>query len=92
MFDGLPVAGNSVEAFAEAVAVAVKRNKSRPFAAFRGDFRRPVRRRAKPGTAGMDRLYAANIVPDRSSNVAKLQRGLRIMKRVEAAAVAEASQ
>lgn len=76
--------GNAtLAAFAEAIAVEVRRNKPRPFAAFRGDHRRPVKLRHD----GTRRLYAMAIVPDRASNIAKLQRGLRIIRAAKAEAL-----
>ncbi len=83
-------AGNSVEAFAAALATEIKRNRPRPFAAFRGDYRRPLSNRAKikgaPRAADLRRVYAMSIQPDRASNIAKLQRGLRIIARCTEAA------
>lgn len=80
-------------AFREAIRIALNGSNPRPFAAFRGDFRRPVKRGGKVrkgkvplASADMRRLFAASIVPDRTSNIAKLQRGLRIIERCKAAA------
>lgn len=82
-------AGQGLDAFAEAIAVEIRRRKARPFAAFRGDYRRPLSNRRKikgcPVAADMRRVFAMDIAPDRASNIAKLQRGLRIIARVKAA-------
>lgn len=63
------------------VAAIVLNRKSRPFAMFRGDFRKPVRARAKPGEAGKRRLAAMVISSAHASSVAKLQRAQRILIR-----------
>lgn len=82
-------AGQSVEAFAEGIRLAIVNRKERPFAAFRGDHRRPVKHRAKPGKADGRRLFAMSLPPDRVANIAKLQRGLRILARIMPPAEAE---
>lgn len=71
----------NVEELRIAIALALKDAKGRPFAAFRGDHRKPLRRRAKPGQAGARRLVAMQISPSRSSSVAKIQRAERIFAR-----------
>ncbi len=63
------------------VAAIVLNRKSRPFAMFRGDVRKPVRSRAAPGEAGKRRLSAMVISPAHASSVAKLQRAQRILIR-----------
>jgi hypothetical protein len=73
------------QALAQAIITEIKRHKGRPFAAFRGDFRKPVKRRAKPGQADGRRLAAAPIILDRSSSVKRLMRAQRIFFRVQKA-------
>jgi len=81
----LPVVGGGIDAFALAVALEMARRRPRPFAAFRGDLRRPVKRRAASGQADYRRVVVMSLPPDRSSNISKLQRGLRIIERLKAA-------
>lgn len=78
-------------AFREAIRIALNGSNPRPFAAFRGDYRRPVKRGGKVRkgkwpllSADYRRLFAMSIAPDRASNIAKLQRGLRIIARINA--------
>ena len=85
-------AGGSVDALAREIALAFAQNKPRPFAAFRGAYRRPLSNRRKikghPIAADMRRVFAMDIAPDRTSSLAKMQRGLRIIERVKAAEAA----
>ena len=53
--------------------------KARPFAAFRGDYRRPLKQR----TGGAGRMLAMNISPALSSSVRKFERRERMREAIE---------
>ncbi len=68
-------------ALSQAIMLAKGAAKGRPFGAFRGDYRRPVKVKAKHGKAGARRLFAVNASPAHSSTVHKWDRCRRIMAR-----------
>lgn len=79
---GQNAAGRLISSFYLASTLARGAHDERPFAMFRGDVRKPVRRRAAMGQAGKRRLAAMSISPAHGSSVRKLYRAQRILLRV----------